>query len=1169
MSNFHVESKRVPKINDPLLVIGLGGTGTDALLHVMRKFKSRFILPTVNGEVQDRPERTAYLAVDSDMEHLNTAGMGDVRFKPGDKLALNIPDMESLISNPAAMQAYEKSWWDTKIPAFKAGDGAGGFRQVGRLLLFRNAPLIVSCLVNTISKLLAVERNATGGSLTVVVTTGIGGGTGSGTFLDMAYLIRHVMKTQFSGVKVNIMAYIIMPGVNLEHMNHPKPAKKQLLKMNSFAALKELDFWMNFEEHKCTNHQVYSTNIEYLWDSPPFNNVVLLSEGKADGTVIVDSYNVVMDVLAESLLNFFAAEQNIGLDGAFSYRSHSVNVAAEAITMAKAYPVNYAYMSVGAASSEAQQDNMVVYEAKLTFDEVMKLQKADSLLGTRKADEFFNSVLPEDEDLFRLFENECPLPPYFHGEAGYNPEDILSMQGDLALQGQPYRSFDYDTDISAKGFAKERADLIYQRFQDTVRSYISDPTYGPFVVEEMLKDPEKGFMSRFHVVLQWWQNEKETSENENAHLMGVITNTKYPDILRINKLKIVMKMLGKVTSYVQSCEQLYATKRDLRLAGYMAEEFRRIESKISDYSTVILPTFCALVKQVHADLNSDVDHLLITRSSSEDMIDFLGLKAYVDQQMQGLSLSQKMNTATLSILKKLANASLSVSLDATQNLEDWENLQKDFLASVDSFVNDLGEDINGITMDQIFSMTMPNTTEREKVSYMTDTLMPNLQSAAQTMLKLIENNDSLVEYSYVSVPDDATIVRSGLEEFSQTHHITPKYSKINDRIYWLNTFNCVPMYRYADLSDLEGNYEAALEDDSARGIHLVRIQGQKASLRNDWSILPSPIPHLLLGKALSKRQTQLSQSVKTLLSDALQSKFAVLTKEPTNELLAVRILTNENGTIMEPEAFREQADIIINDGTLPYQDRLDKLNALRDNGKPVEIRYRDFTATFANAMGLKIEPQDGTMAEKRRAEEAAQAARLAAAQYVMMAQHPDIVEQMEKQREMYNHLGQAIAQIEALMEVEKRKWEFVKLFMHMLLFDLFIWNRQSIDFIDVRGQQTKLLGSNMLTNEEGDLYAYCKPLVLMNILSSPEDARIDSNNRRFLISNATRLRDEIDRMPADQYEAAQKAAEAFIGNYTNTPNEILYDRGDLSKMAREQSATLVQAMLKEARIFTT
>ena len=1168
MSNFHVENKRVPKIDDPLLVIGLGGTGTDALLHVMHKFKGRFILPTINGEVQDRPERTAYLAVDSDMDHLNTAGIGSVRFKQEDKLALNIPDLESLIINPAAMQSWEKSWWDSKIPPFKSGDGAGGFRQVGRLLLFRNAPLLVDRLVNTISKLMAVERHATGGRLTVVLTTGIGGGTGSGTFLDIAYLIRYVMRTHFHNVQVSIMAYIIMPGVNLAHMNRPQPAKIKLLKMNSFAALKELDFWMNYDTHKHEHHQVYSTNIKHYWNTPPFNNVVLLSEGKADGTVIMNAYDAVMDVLAESLLNFFAAEQNVDLDGAFSYRSHSANVTAEAIAMFKAYPVNYAYMSVGAASSESQQDNMVVYEAKLAFDKVMALQKAEPLLGTRQADSFFEKILPEDENLFLKYENVCPLPPYFHEEPGYDSANILNMQGDIALHNQPFRSFDYDADLSAKEFAKERADMIYTRFQETVREYITDPTYGPFAVMEMLKDPEDGFITKFHSVVQWWQTEKDNADNTTAQLFGTVSNALYPDMLRINRLEQALKMYGKAANYIQTCEQLYTSKRDSRLASYMIAEIKQIETKISDYSTVILPTFCSLIKQVHTDLQSDVNGLLSINDSGENMIDFLGLQAYIDRQMQGLSLAKKMNTTTVSILQKLADASLTVSLDAGRNFEDWETLQQEFLSSVDSFVNDLGQEINGITMDEILNMTMPNTTEKEKNEYMINTLMPNLRSAAQTMLKLISNDDGMVEYSYVSVPEDARIVRASLEEFSKNNHITPKYSKINDRIYWLNTFNCIPMYRYTDLPDLEKQYEEALEDGAALGIHLVRARSGKSSLNNDWSVLPSPVPHLLLGKARSKRQEQISQSVKQLLLDAIHSAFAILTKEPTNELLTVRILMNENETIMEPEVFREKVDAIQNDGKLPYQDRLDLLYALRDNGKPVEIRYRDFTNAFANAMGLIIEPRDGTTAEQQRVAEAIMAARLEAAQYVLSVQHLDIVEQMEKQRDMYDCLQQAITKLQGYMQAQSDTVDFVKPFMHMYLFNLFIWNRQSIDIIDVRGQQIKLMGTNMLSGDEVDLYAYCKPLVLMNILST-DDTRIDANSRQFLLSKAKKLMEDIDRMPEEQYEAAQKAAEQFRDTFANTPNEILYDRGDLSKMTRETNAALVSTMLKEARIFIT
>ena len=59
MALFIPIQRRVPRSMKPLLVVGLGGTGTDALLHVMSLFKQRFELPEVNGEVSDTPLRTA------------------------------------------------------------------------------------------------------------------------------------------------------------------------------------------------------------------------------------------------------------------------------------------------------------------------------------------------------------------------------------------------------------------------------------------------------------------------------------------------------------------------------------------------------------------------------------------------------------------------------------------------------------------------------------------------------------------------------------------------------------------------------------------------------------------------------------------------------------------------------------------------------------------------------------------------------------------------------------------------------------------------------------------------------------------------------------------------------------------------------------------------------
>ena len=208
-----IEPKRVKKIDSPLLIIGLGGTGSDALLTIMNKFNHRYELPvTTNGDVLDTPERTAYLAFDTDVLELKSKKMGDMSFRPEHIFQLTIPARLGV----GALPEYITDWWDNKITGYEIKNGAGGIRQAGRFVLFHNVDAIVDKLKTVIGTLLATPAGGTMGTLEIVLNTGISGGTGSGTFLDMAYLIRYVMERDYPNVDYNFMAYILMPPVNVD-----------------------------------------------------------------------------------------------------------------------------------------------------------------------------------------------------------------------------------------------------------------------------------------------------------------------------------------------------------------------------------------------------------------------------------------------------------------------------------------------------------------------------------------------------------------------------------------------------------------------------------------------------------------------------------------------------------------------------------------------------------------------------------------------------------------------------------------------------------------------------------------------------------------------------------------------------------------------------------------
>ena len=67
MSVFKNEYTRVKKIDEPLLIIGLGGSGLDALLHIKDLFSKRMEMEVDNqGNKLTHPPKTAYLEIDTD-----------------------------------------------------------------------------------------------------------------------------------------------------------------------------------------------------------------------------------------------------------------------------------------------------------------------------------------------------------------------------------------------------------------------------------------------------------------------------------------------------------------------------------------------------------------------------------------------------------------------------------------------------------------------------------------------------------------------------------------------------------------------------------------------------------------------------------------------------------------------------------------------------------------------------------------------------------------------------------------------------------------------------------------------------------------------------------------------------------------------------------------------
>ncbi len=1166
-----VEPKRVKKIPSPLLIVGLGGTGSDALLTIMDKFNRRYELPVnANGEVLDTPSRTAYLALDTDVLELASKRRGNMKFNPENILPLTIPSRLGM----GALPEYITDWWDTSLTGYEIKNGAGGIRQVGRFVLFHNVDIIVDKLQKVIHSLLAIAAGGTMGTLEIVLTTGISGGTGSGTFMDMAYLIRNVMASRYPNVDYNFMAYILMPPVNVDKIPNITEHKQSMLESTGFAALKELDFWMNYNTHKFPYIQRYSAVTEVAWNKKPFDWAVLMGNATVNGDIIANAYANCLDVLSESVVNFFAFE-DVSSDGQISLRSHLSNITNQSNYLHKSYPSNYTYMTVGAASSDAQQDEMATYESKLTFDRIEDLQTVDKIpmqgsrhsapmLNDRAGELFLEEFYPRDTDYYRDFSAVKPDLNIFT-DPSWTPQVVYSAP---PVHEGFYNDWVYNCNLEARSFAVEKVAQLRKRFYGMVKDYATDLRYGPFTLSDFLKNSENGFVSFIHDLAKNWANVKEDVLGERNQCHAEVSRTLYTEMVNMSPLaKLTWNPAKK---YFASCQTLFALERDYELANAISEEISELEIELTAYATTVLPAFCTLLSQVEHSIEADMKDVDMSPSFS-DIATTAELKDYIrntfgDPEVEALAIQ---------VIGRMVDMSRQVKLDNMGSLEGMSDVQETFVKAADAFVLQAASMVNGISMDKLIDIKMPGATVQQKKDYLSQQLLPTLKRAAQTMLPLTVVDgafNEFIPYAYASIPNNAPLIKDGVTQYQATEHITPKESDVSDRIYWLNTFNCVPMYMYTDLVRLEKAYDGALISNGVHGLHLVQVFGESDpsahTLRHDWSQLPSPVVHVLEQVEPSSVTSAKHKQIAEMLEQALENGAVSLTDAPSGkEQLSLRIRM-ENGNIETMDQFDRKLNAIVSNAKLTSEEKIDKLNELSQEGTVITKEYVSYTQKFAEAAGLRLRESSQTDAEIKLVSENKEKARRMAAEYILYSWYPHITEQMLTQKEMFSKLQEAIENEKRLLEGAAGLQAFVNHFLTLYLTDAFTMGRTSVKFKNVHGDEEVLLEKSSLSDDELSMYnSFCPAVVILSALGNDSDTRINPHDRQFLKDKAAKYHASIDSMDDAEYAVLQKNAADFIANYAQTADAIRYDKGDMAKPAREQFISLLEMLRKAAKLY--
>lgn len=217
------------------LLIGLGGTGVTAILNAKKMFYENY------GEI---PPMIGFIGIDTDKPGLSNAF---VEANDGKKISLSTSEQLCIsVDSPTQIYTNNKSkklfdWMpESNVGGLTAlSIGAGQMRSNGRFAITVNENTVQQFINHKITEInnAAIIDNADyqllGNDTEIHLVFSLGGGTGSGTFLNTAYLI----KRMFPSVKIS--GYAVLSDVFRTMVTG---AMSSRVKSNGKGAIIDLDF---------------------------------------------------------------------------------------------------------------------------------------------------------------------------------------------------------------------------------------------------------------------------------------------------------------------------------------------------------------------------------------------------------------------------------------------------------------------------------------------------------------------------------------------------------------------------------------------------------------------------------------------------------------------------------------------------------------------------------------------------------------------------------------------------------------------------------------------------------------------------------------------------------------------------------------------------------------
>lgn len=288
------------------VLVGLGGTGG----KVLKAFKKRIFREFSKEKREKLIPAIGFIYVDSTHEMMKPNDptfrvMGEsASFTPDEFVDIKKVDLEQILNNIDSFPGLKyvvKSAESMRTTLGEVGAAAGQKRRAGRILFAANCNKYLAALNSKYQSLRARTRQDT---LHVHIFTGLAGGTGSGSIIDV------VAQTRIKYPESTIDVYAMVPEKDI-----PDGCQAGRYHQNGYAALKELSA-LNVGKFLPSNVITGEEHVHFN-EVPNKQFGLMLYSNVNENGVVVDSFSELPKLLADSVFFRIFLKEKAGVNDDF------------------------------------------------------------------------------------------------------------------------------------------------------------------------------------------------------------------------------------------------------------------------------------------------------------------------------------------------------------------------------------------------------------------------------------------------------------------------------------------------------------------------------------------------------------------------------------------------------------------------------------------------------------------------------------------------------------------------------------------------------------------------------------------------------------------------------------------------------------------------------------